>query len=129
MPTFRLVLLLALVPFISVSPAAAQTTILHVGTLLESADDAPSSDRSVIVRGGKIVAIQDGFITQQVGSNDDVHIVDLRDRFVMPGLIDTHVHLTLDATVDSLTGREFSRLVKVSAQRQVMATDDYCVRT
>lgn len=124
MPTFRLVLLLALVPFISVSPAAAQTTILHVGTLLESADDAPSSDRSVIVRAGKIVAIQDGFITQQVGSNDEVHIVDLRDRFVMPGLIDTHVHLTLDATRHDLattTNADLTVVAVVSAKKTLQA--------
>jgi imidazolonepropionase-like amidohydrolase len=39
-----------------------------------------------VIKGGQIVEIDDGF----VGSGD---VVDLRDSFVLPGLIDTHVHI------------------------------------
>lgn len=45
--------------------------------------------KTLIVRDGKVERIAAGFI-----SNADGEVLDLRDRFVLPGLIDAHVHLT-----------------------------------
>jgi len=70
-----------------VSPAEG-TTFVQVGRLL--ADPANGSilrDKTLVIRGGQVVEIRDGFVGEG-------RIVDLRDSFVLPGLIDSHVHLT-----------------------------------
>ena len=91
-----LLLLLALL----VGPAAAQPTaapagdlvIIHAGTLLDRPGRAPRRNASILVRGGRIEAVQDGFAEVPAGAR----LIDLRDRFVLPGLIDSHVHLDSD---------------------------------
>jgi len=46
-------------------------------------------NRSIVVEGKKIVSVSEGFLTPTKG---DV-VINLKDRTVMPGLIDSHVHL------------------------------------
>ena len=72
------------------APAAAQQTILiHAGQLLDRPGRAPRGNSTIVVRGGKIAEVRDGFSAPQGGER----VVDLRDRYVLPGLIDMHVHL------------------------------------
>lgn len=67
-----------------------QTTYVHVGRLLaDPASGVVSRDKTLVIRANRIVEIQDGFI--QPG---DSPVIDLRSAFVLPGLIDSHVHLT-----------------------------------
>ena len=74
--------------------AAAQgpVTVIHAGTLLDRPGRAPRTRASIVVRGGRIEAVQDGFAPVPEGGR----LIDLSDRFVLPGLIDSHVHLTSD---------------------------------
>lgn len=76
------------------SPAAVQPgdTVVHAGTLLDRPGKPPRRQASVIVRAGRIVAVQDGFVQVPAGATR----LDLSDRFVLPGLIDSHVHLGSD---------------------------------
>ncbi len=55
----------------------------------------PAAARSIRLASGRIVAIAPGFVDPPPGAR----VIDLKDRFVLPGLIDCHVHLTsqLDA--------------------------------
>ena len=81
-------------------PAAAQTpppaaqaqeepvTIIHAGTLLAVPGRPPRREASVIIRGQRIAEVRDGYVELS-----GARIVDLRDSFVLPGLIDMHVHL------------------------------------
>ena len=55
--------------------------------LLDPATGVVQRDKTLVIEGNKVVEVRDGF----VGSGQ---IVDLRDQFVLPGLIDSHVHLT-----------------------------------
>ena len=48
---------------------------------------------TIIVEGGKIVSIADGHQPAEAGAT----LIDLSDKYVLPGLIDSHVHLTSDA--------------------------------
>ena len=64
------------------------TTFVQVGRLLaDPANGVVQRDKTLVIRGNRVVEIHDGF----VGEGD---IVDLRAAFVLPGLIDSHVHLT-----------------------------------
>ncbi len=78
--------------------AATPDTLIHAGRVLAE----PSSGRvltaqSILVRNGRIVSITPGY-TQP--SNGAV-VVDLKNRFVLPGLIDSHVHLASETGPDS----------------------------
>jgi imidazolonepropionase-like amidohydrolase len=82
-----LLLLFTLAPFVS-----AADVVIHAGTLLDRPGKEPRRNATIIVRDGKIVEVQDGFTKPAEGAT----VIDLRDRFVLPGLIDCHVHLTTD---------------------------------
>ena len=66
----------------------SEHTLIHAGTVLADADDRPLTKQTIIVLQGKIVSIEPGF-----KDDPDATIIDLRDSFVLPGLIDSHVHL------------------------------------
>jgi imidazolonepropionase-like amidohydrolase len=98
MPRAASLTLLALL--VSIPPAApaaaAEWTVVHAGRLLAVPGQAPEAERSVIVRDGRVVEVRAGFVdAASVGAEGDaVEIVDLSRHFVLPGLIDAHVHLT-----------------------------------
>jgi imidazolonepropionase-like amidohydrolase len=80
-----LLLLLLLTPFI----LPAQRTILHCGKLVDVTKGQVLDQYSIIVEGNKIAAVQPGYAT--AGSSDK--LVDLKNKTVMPGWIDCHVHM------------------------------------
>ena len=67
---------------------ASNVTIVHAGWLLAKPGEAPVERQSIVIENGRISDVSEGFID---GGN--AHIVDLSDAFVLPGLIDSHVHL------------------------------------
>ena len=80
-------------------PAAAQTaqpqtapatTFVQAGrVLIDPATGKVETQKTLVIQGGKVVRIADGFVSEPGGK-----VVDLKDRFVLPGLIDSHVHIT-----------------------------------
>jgi imidazolonepropionase-like amidohydrolase len=79
---------------------AAQTptesvVLIHAGRLLDRPGQQPRGASTVIVRNGRIEAIRDGFAAPD--GYPGATIVDLRERYVLPGLIDSHVHLDSDS--------------------------------
>jgi len=68
--------------------AFSQRTILHCGQLIDVKTNAILREMSIIVEGNKITDVQKGYTTAV--STDKV--IDLKNRTVMPGLIDMHVH-------------------------------------
>jgi imidazolonepropionase-like amidohydrolase len=84
------------------APALAQSTpatdgnvvLVQAGRLLDRPGRAPRGNATVIVRDGKVEAVRDGFVGAE--RYPGARVVDLRERFVLPGLIDCHVHLDSD---------------------------------
>ena len=70
----------------------AQTTVfVEAGRLLaDPATGVVQRGKTLVIRGNQVVEVRDGF----VGDASQGKVVDLRDAFVLPGLIDSHVHLT-----------------------------------
>jgi imidazolonepropionase-like amidohydrolase len=66
-------------------------TVIHAGRLLAEPGQAPLAERSLRIVDGRIAEIAAGFVAAPEGAR----LVDLKDRFVLPGLIDGHVHLTM----------------------------------
>ncbi len=69
--------------------------IILVGNLLTDAASNPSGRATITTSEGRITDIADGWIAPSA-SEDHVTVIDLKDKTVMPGLIDLHVHLTGD---------------------------------
>ena len=66
-------------------------TMIHAGTLLAVPGQSAQSEKTIVIRDGKISDIRDGYVR-----SDGATIIDLTDMTVMPGLIDSHVHLRSD---------------------------------
>ncbi|MBA4761429.1 amidohydrolase family protein [Sphingomonas sp.] len=81
--------LLAATPLAAQTSAPARVQFIHAGTLLANPGEAPRGASTIIVRDGKVAEIRDGFVAPEGGAD----LIDLKDRFVMPGLVDMHVHL------------------------------------
>ena len=110
---FGAVALAALAQPLAAQETASATTYIHAGRLLaDPASGRVETNKTIVVEAGKVAAIRDGFVGEG-------RIVDLRDQFVMPGFIDSHVHLTfessptsrLDAVTKSATDQAFDGVV------------------
>ncbi|WP_104734720.1 metal-dependent hydrolase family protein [Hanstruepera ponticola] len=67
-----------------------QNTYLHCGKLLDTKNGKVIETKTIIISGDKILSINDGYV--QPTASEDI-VVDLKDKTVMPGFIDMHVHL------------------------------------
>jgi len=70
--------------------ANSDEIVIHAGRLLAEPGQPPKSQQSLRIAGGKVVEVAAGFIQPPPGAA----LIDLKDEFVLPGLIDCHVHLT-----------------------------------
>ncbi len=66
----------------------AQTTYLHCGRLLPINGD-PQTAVTLVVEGNKIARIEKGYTAVP----PDAAVIDLKNKTVLPGLIDCHVHI------------------------------------
>ncbi len=94
MATLLRPLLAALLALPVLACAAPETLLVQAGQLLDHPGQAPRGASTVVVEGGKIVAVRDGHVGAD--AYPGARVIDLRDKFVLPGLIDSHVHLTTD---------------------------------
>jgi imidazolonepropionase-like amidohydrolase len=80
---------LLLIALLFAQTAFAQRTILHCGKLIDVKQMQVQSEMSVIIEGNKIVDVQKGYVNPASGD----HVIELKNKTVMPGLIDCHVHM------------------------------------
>jgi imidazolonepropionase-like amidohydrolase len=71
-----------------VAGAAERLIIDHV-TVIEGTGSAPQSDMAVIVDGERIAAVT----PSQLAGNEPGRRIDARGKYVIPGLMDVHIHL------------------------------------
>ena len=77
--------------FVTAASAIAQKTYIQCGRLIDGVSDKERKSVTIVVEGKKIIEIKDGY--QRGRSSDSV--IDLKDKTVMPGFIDCHVHLEM----------------------------------
>jgi imidazolonepropionase-like amidohydrolase len=91
--TMRIVTCLILASLLAIPAIADEhTTIIHAGTLLAVPGEAATNNQSIIIEGARIARVEDGFV-DPADMSGDVTVIDLSDKFVLPGLMDMHVHL------------------------------------
>ena len=68
------------------------TVVLICGKLFDGVSKTLAGPSEILIEGDRISQIE-----RTVGRPLGAQIIDLSDRTVSPGFIDTHVHLTMDA--------------------------------
>ncbi|MBO6622078.1 MAG: amidohydrolase family protein [Balneola sp.] len=75
--------------------------IIHAGSLLAIPGEKPLSNQTVVIKNGSIESVHSGFKSSSELGFDDAEVTDLKDKFVMPGFIDMHTHLTGERDPDA----------------------------
>ena len=91
---------IALAGAMCAAPALADTTVIHAGALVIDAESQPRGPSTITVTDGKIVSVADGFTAAPA----QAVTIDLKDKTVVPGMVDLHVHLTGDPGGDFWKG-------------------------
>jgi imidazolonepropionase-like amidohydrolase len=82
----------------AIAQTAQQVVVIHAGMLLAIPGQAPKARQTIIVRGGRIAEVRAGFASvETAGEGAPAELIDLSGKFVLPGMIDLHVHLTTEA--------------------------------
>ncbi len=107
----RLMGMLMLTASFSVS-ANAETVQLHVGHLINPGTGSVTQDRELIITDGKIVSDQ-----PWKGARADGRLIDWSNKWVLPGLIDLHTHVSDgygqgDDPAEPLTHSEAATILK-----------------
>ena len=68
-------------------------TLIYNGTLIDGTGSAPQPDAAVLVEAGRIVAVG---ARNQIAPRPDAARIDAGGGWILPGLIDTHVHVMLE---------------------------------
>ena len=81
---------LALVGVADAQGQSSPLTYIQAGRVLaDPATGKVETERTIVVENGKVLRIEAGYT-----SAPGARVIDLKDSFVLPGLIDSHVHLT-----------------------------------
>ena len=78
--------------FLGSHAVSAEVMVIHAGKLLAIPGDKPLSEQTIIVRDDRIERVEEGY-TDPLAVDAEAQLVDLKDQFVLPGLMDMHVHL------------------------------------
>ncbi|MCB0663701.1 MAG: amidohydrolase family protein [Saprospiraceae bacterium] len=119
MPRLFTLLLMAL-PFLAFSQ---DLTYLHCGHLIDANTFERQAEMTVVVEGGNIKEVLKGY--QKAPANASV--IDLKNKTVLPGLMDMHVHIEFETNPDrylqrfTLNDADVAYQAAVFAERLLMA--------
>jgi len=65
------------------------THAIRAGLLVDPTDGVARADQTILIENGLVTAVG-----AEIQLPDGIHVIDLSDKTVLPGLIDAHVHLT-----------------------------------
>ncbi len=101
----------------------ADTTIIHAGELLAVPGEATRTRQTVVIEDERIIEVRNGY-SEAAEFAGEVTVIDLKDQFVLPGLMDAHVHLQ-----GELGPKNDSDRLKMSSQQIEMRSVMFAMRT
>ena len=123
MPSTSRWLVAAALAALSCTATAAEVKVIHAGALLAIPGERAQPDRTIVVIDDRISEVRRGF-ADIAEFGDDAELIDLRNHFVLPGLMDMHVHL------QGQMGPNRDRdALKMSSQEMQMRSIMYAMRT
>lgn len=96
----------------------AQDTYLHCGKLIDTKSGNVLTKKTVVISGNKIVSVNNGYSNPKNGN--DV-VIDLKNKTVMPGLIDLHVHIESETNSRSFIAKYTDNEADIAFQSTVYA--------
>ena len=103
---------LAALVFFTAAVLSPARTLVHAGLLIDGVSATPKKAMTVVVDGDRITAVQPGYTAAEPGDT----VIDLTSATVMPGWIDTHVHL------------DYVQSATTYSERFTMNPGDYALR-
>lgn len=79
----------------------AQQTYLHCGKLIDCTNKSVKEAMTIVIEGDKILELRKGYATAPQGAT----VIDLKNKTVMPGLMDMHVHIESESSRSSYMER------------------------
>ncbi|MEK6480314.1 amidohydrolase family protein [Catalinimonas sp. 4WD22] len=87
------ILLLCAFPLV----VAAQQTYIHCGNLIDGIAQTPRTEVTLIVENNIITAVEEGYLEPEASTK----LIDLKNKTVLPGFIDLHVHIQNQSSRDN----------------------------
>ncbi|MCP5381871.1 MAG: amidohydrolase family protein [Kordiimonadaceae bacterium] len=106
-------------------------TIIQAGTLMAVAGEKPLKEQSIVIEDGKIIDVLPSYLSTYEDAG--VKLIDLKDKFVMAGLMDMHVHLAMaggpgkdsgDVALAGVKNAYKTLMIGFTTVRDLGATDD-----
>lgn len=110
----KVLFLFALVSFLNLN---AQDTYLYCGKIVDTKDGTMLTNKTIIVSADKIKSIKDGFVKAK---KQDI-VIDLKNKTVLPGLIDLHVHIESESNSRSFVAKYTDNEADIAFQSTVYA--------
>jgi imidazolonepropionase-like amidohydrolase len=104
----------------TVSPVLAKDQVIHAGRLIDGVSKTPREHVSIVIHDDRITGVENGFVTPA-----GVEVIDLSSATVLPGLIDCHDHVTMQAD----GGNPVAEAVTRTALDDVLEATLYARRT
>jgi len=111
----------ALFIFVSLSCTVfAQRTLIHCGTLIDGIRNDAQTQMTLVVEGKKIIRVEKGYTSPATGEK----VIDLKNKTVMPGFTDLHVHLESETSKDQHFRRMSNSAADIAyeAQKHALTT-------
>jgi imidazolonepropionase-like amidohydrolase len=98
----------------------AQVKYLHCGEVLDMKSDKVQKEMTITIADDRIKSISKGYIQSDV----DVEVIDLKEKFVMPGFMDMHVHIEHESSPTRYLDR-----FRQNKSAKALGALKYCKRT
>ncbi len=95
----------------------AQDTYLHCGKIVDTKSGNILTNKTIIISKDKIKSIEDGFVKAK---KKDV-VIDLKNKTILPGLIDLHVHIESETNPKSFVAKYTDNEADIAFQSTVYA--------